>query len=154
MRSPQFQILSNEHNEGMLFTGRIRSSIGVIPVNQLRNYILWYWSHHIRPHFSLEEKILLPCLTPDHPLTLKLKDDHVSIRELILLIDRDTDTHNISMFCDLVEKHITFEEEKVYTYLENTLPDEKLNEIASKLNAAPLDKTEWKDVFWQRNQKV
>ena len=115
----------------------------------MRNYTLWFWRNHIKPHFFQEEKILLPSLPPDHPLALRLKEEHDYIRELILGLDDEPDTRTLIILCDLIDQHIRFEEREVFGYLEELLPVDVLNKIFQQLEAHPVNcDTEWKDEFW------
>src|SRR5688572_25988917 len=84
IRSYQLKPLSQEHRDGMLYINRLREGLGRISIERLNQYTRWYWKNHIRPHFFQEERILLPFMPADHPLSVKLLDDHAYIRHLIL----------------------------------------------------------------------
>ena len=149
-RSPQLAPLSREHHDGLLFVWKIRQGLeNKTPLEQLRNYTLWFWRNHIKPHFFQEEKILLASLPPDHPLGLQLKEEHDYIRELILGLDNEADARTLVILCDLLNQHIRFEERELFCYLEELLPPEALDKIFQQLEAHPVKcDTEWKDEFW------
>ncbi len=151
MRSLQLRPLCNEHLDGLKFVSRIRQGISKISNDRLRDYILWYWSNHIRPHFFQEEKILMPLIPAEHPLSVKMKDDHSYIRELILCIDIDADNFTIKTFCDLLGAHIHFEEVSVYPYLEQHLTENELNRVHEELEKHPVKDKSWIDLFWEMN---
>ena len=149
-RSPQLAPLSREHHDGLLFAWKIRQGLkNKTPLEQLRNYALWYWRNHIKPHFFQEEKILLPSLPPDHPLALRLKEEHDYIRELILGLDDEADARTMVILCDLIDQHIRFEERELFGYLEELLPVDVLDKIFKQLENHPVNcDTDWKDEFW------
>jgi hemerythrin-like domain-containing protein len=151
-RSSQLTPLSAEHREGMLFLNRIREALDQVSIERLRSYTLWYWKNHIKPHFYQEEKILLPYMPADHPLALKLQDDHAYIRDLILSLDQDADKQSFRSLCDLLDSHIRFEEREVFSYLEQNLSENQLNTIHTQLETHPVTAEEWKDLFWNAKQ--
>jgi hemerythrin-like domain-containing protein len=149
---PQFIPLCKEHQDGLLFAQRIRDGFNVyVTLERIRRYALWYWKKHIMPHFFQEEKILVPCVPPDDAMTLQMKGEHDQIRELILGLDRDADKQGFMILCDLIEKHIYFEERKLFPYLERNLTVEQLNTIHWQLAEHPFSSEEWKDKFWSKN---
>jgi hemerythrin-like domain-containing protein len=153
-RSYQLTPLSSEHRDGMLFVTRMRQALDQVSIERLRKYTLWYWKNHIKPHFYQEEKILLPYMPAEHPWSLKLQDDHAYIRDLILSLDQEADKQSFKSLCDLVDAHIRFEEQQVFTYLEQTLTEDQLNIISIQLEKHPVAAEEWKDMFWKDKQQA
>ena len=148
-RCTQLQPLSQEHQCGAAFIHRVRNGIDKVADDRLRNYVLWYWKNHIRPHFFQEEKILLPCMDAGHPLAIKLKEDHAYIRQLVLSLDQHADRQSFVILCDLIDEHVRFEETALFAWLESNLEEKTLNSISSQLLAHPVETAEWKDCFWQ-----
>ena len=149
-RGKELAPLSREHHDGLLFVWKLRRGLqnGTEPV-RLKKYIIWYWQNHIKPHFFQEEKILLPILPEDNNLAIRLKNEHENIRELILNLDVEADKNSIALLADLVYDHIRFEERKVFTYLEQSLSKEQLNNIFLQLEVNPIVcNSEWEDQFW------
>lgn len=145
----QLAPLSREHHDGLLFTWKIKQGLdNNIPVETMRSYAMWYWRHHIKPHFFQEEKILLPYMPADNPMTKRLKEEHDHIRELILGLDEQADRRSLQLLCDLINHHIRFEEREMFVFLEKLLTSEKLDEIFKELEKHPLGCEEWKDEFW------
>ncbi len=150
-RSPQLAPLSREHHDGLLFAWKIRQGLkNGTSFSRLREYTVWFWKNHIKPHFFQEEKILLPYMPADHPMALQLKNEHAHIRELILQLDKDADTQSFTILCDLLDKHIRFEERELFAFLEGTLTPEQLDEIVPQLEAHPTSCGTWPDEFWVR----
>lgn len=109
---------------------------------------MWYWRHHIKPHFFQEEKILVPYMPQGHPMSTRLKEEHDHIRELILGLDDEADKRTLVLLTDLINNHIRFEERELFVYLEGLLTKEKLDEIFVQLEKHPVSCEEWKDEFW------
>jgi len=149
-RSEQLAPLSREHHDGLLFVWKIKQGIeGKVYPDKMAKYALWYWRHHIKPHFFQEEKILLPYLPTDHELAIRLKDEHEQIRELVLSLDTEADKHSLLVLCDLIDKHIRFEERELFMFLEKQLTKEQLDDVYAALEAHPvLTDVEWQDEFW------
>lgn len=149
-RSEQLAPLSREHHDGLLFARKIRQGIeNRTSLDVLRNYSMWFWKHHIKPHFFQEEKIIVPAMPAVHPLAVRMLEEHDHIRELILGLDNEADKRTLEILCNLLNSHIRFEERELFAYLEKTLTPEQLNAIYKQLEKHPVDcDAEWKDEFW------
>ena len=150
-RSHQLAPLSKEHHDGLLFVWKIRQGIkNDTSIQKLRNYVVWYWKQHTKPHFYQEEKILLPYMPADHPWVAQMINEHAQIRELVLSIDKEADLELMKSLTDLAERHIRWEERQLFGYLEKNLTTEQLDNIYSKLQEHPLQCDDWTDDFWVR----
>lgn len=148
-RSEQLAPLSREHHDGLLFAWKIKEGLAnQAPLDKLRQYSMWYWRNHIKPHFFQEEKILVPYMPQGHPMATRLKEEHDHIRELILGLDDEADKRTLILLTDLINNHIRFEERELFVYLEGLLTKEKLDEIFVQLEKHPVSCDEWKDEFW------
>lgn len=148
-RSEQLAPLSREHHDGLLFVWKIRQGMkNDTGIDKLRSYALWYWKEHIKPHFYQEEKILLPFLPGDHPLVQQMKREHEQIRELVLTIDQEAEKELLVILCDLVDKHIRFEERQLFGFIEQLLTPPQLQEIHQQLEEFPASTLDWEDAFW------
>jgi len=149
-RSPQLAPLSREHHDGLMFVWNLRQGLKNGTSNdELRKYILWFWTNHIKPHFFQEEKILMPYMPDQHPLGQQMKEEHDYIRELILSLDGITDRQVFTRFCDLLESHIRFEEQRLFVFMEEILAPEKLNQIQVALDHHPVSCEPWTEKFWE-----
>lgn len=150
----QLAPLSREHHDGLLFAWKIKQGIEKkAPLDVMRKYTLWYWKHHIKPHFFQEEKILLPNMPAGHPLAVRMLEEHDQIRELILGLDDVADMRSLVILTDLLNLHIRFEERELFAYLEKELKPEQLDVIYKQLEKNPVHfEEEWKDEFWVRKQ--
>jgi len=148
-RSPQLAPLSREHHEGLLFVWKVRQGLlNGTSMDKLRNYVIWYWKEHTKPHFYQEEKILLPYMPDNHPWVAQLQSEHAQIREFILNLDREADNEIFKSLTDLAERHIRWEERKLFTYLEEHLTQAQLDDIFQQLQVHALAAEVWTDDFW------
>ena len=148
-RSIELAPLSREHHDGLLFVWKIREGLkNGTSVGKLKQYSIWFWQQHIKPHFYQEENILLPYLSPDHELAVRMKKEHEQIRELVLQLDRDADHSTFTHLANLINDHIRFEERKLFSFLEKSLSPEQLNKIYRQLEELPVCPGIWTDVFW------
>ena len=151
-RSEQLAPLSREHHDGLLFAWKIKQGLeNKTSLEQLRNYTMWYWRNHIKQHFYQEEKILIPYMPKGHAMAVRLKEEHDHIRELILGLDEEADKQSLLILCDLVTKHIRFEERELFAYLEELLTKEQLDNVFVEIEKHPVtSETEWTEEFWVR----
>jgi iron-sulfur cluster repair protein YtfE (RIC family) len=142
--------LSKEHVDGLNFASRIRKGLHLhVKLERLREYTLWYWTEHIRPHFFQEEKMLMPWLPAGHALLTRVKDEHHYIRELVLAIDEEAENRTLALLADLIEDHIEFEENILFPYLAGILDQDLVDKIGQMIDKHPLKQIEWKDRFWE-----
>ena len=148
-RSPQLAPLSREHHDGLLFAWKIRQGLkNNTPSSTLRRYTIWYWKYHTKTHFFQEEKILLPYMPADHPWVAQLQNEHAQIRELVLNLDLEADKEIFKTLADLVERHIRWEERKLFAYLEEHLTQDQMTKIYLELEKHPVSCPDWKEEFW------
>ncbi|HYM92753.1 MAG TPA: hemerythrin domain-containing protein [Chitinophagaceae bacterium] len=157
-RSPQLAPLSREHHEGLLFAWKIQQGlINGADIKRMREYTLWYWQQHIKPHFYQEEKILQPYLSAENKLLQRMKKEHEKIRELVLNVDKDADNPDLITLAKVVNDHIRFEERELFAYLEQILSRDQLDAIFTKLEEYPVSSNHpsaarWKDEFWLKRK--
>lgn len=148
-RSKELTPLSHEHHDGLLFAWKIKQGIeNNTPIEILCNYTRWFWANHIKPHFRDEEKVLIQFLPAAHPMVMQMINEHLTIRDLVISLDQQPDTGTLKILSEFLNKHIRFEERKLFPFVETTLTSEQLNSIHQQLAKEPLCDTEWKDEFW------
>lgn len=148
-RSKELAPLSREHHDGLLFVWKIREGLKMkVSPGKLKQYAIWFWQQHIKPHFFQEEKILLLYIPAEHELAIRLKKEHEHIRELILSLDQEADNITFTHLADLLDSHIRFEERQLFPFLEQSLSSEELNNIYQQLEQHPVCPGIWEDEFW------
>ena len=148
-RSKELAQLSREHHDGLLFVWKLREGLKhKVTIARLKQYTIWFWQQHIKPHFFQEEKILVPHMPANNPLAVQMKKEHDCIRELILSLDKNAETTSFIHLADLLNNHIRFEERLLFPFLEQSLSCEELNIIYLQLEKHPVCAGIWEDEFW------
>lgn len=144
--------LSRDHHYGLLFCWKLRQGLSKgISLERIRPYIHHFWQDNLEEHFEEEEALLFrEC---GEPLCRQAMDEHRQIKECVWTIMGDDawDRSNYSRLADLVEKHIRFEERKVFPFLEKKLSKEQLEKVGARLaemHAGPAD-DRYEDAFWE-----
>ena len=66
-------------------------------------------------------------------------------------MDEEADKQSLLILCDLVTKHIRFEERELFAYLEELLTKEQLDNVFVEIEKHPVtSETEWTEEFWVR----
>lgn len=136
-RCPQLEALSAEHHTALVLARRAaRSAVGrgKLSVPQAWQQIEAAFAAELEPHFSIEEKFLVPPLEKfsDSEVTqalARLRDEHCLLRELV----RDTQKHdaeNLARFGQALHDHVRFEERTLFELAEAKLATAELDRIA------------------------
>lgn len=102
-----------------------------------------YWHSHGRRHFQSEEEILLPAYAghgdPGHPLVVRVLVDHVDIRHRAQELERRSGPapEMLRQLGSRLAEHVRLEERELFPLIEDALPAEELEAVASRL--AELD---------------
>ena len=148
-RSKELAPLSREHHDGLLFAWKIKQGLAnETSIETLCNYTRWFWTNHLKAHFKDEETVLVKFLPADNPLVFQMFKEHAQIRELIISLDKEPVSNSLKLLAERINNHIRFEERKLFTYAEEVLTPEQLNEIYNDLPNETHCNTEWKDEFW------
>lgn len=141
--------LSRDHHFGLLCSWKIRQGIKKeIETERIKNYVEYFWKHHLKEHFREEEEILFPYISDE--LSGRVKFEHRQIEDLASEISENPENQSLSDFADLLEKHIRFEEREWFPHLENTLSTEDLNQVGKALDEIHSgEKDEYEDEFWK-----
>ncbi|TMI62999.1 MAG: hemerythrin domain-containing protein [Bacteroidetes bacterium] len=149
VRSNELSPLSREHHDGLLFVWKLRQGLSnnIAPA-RLKDFTIFYWQQHIKPHFYQEEHVLSKFIPTDNPLLKQMQEEHSLIRELILSLGDDASIETFTSLADVIYKHIRFEERELFGWVEVNLNKEQLEEIYKELEEHPLCGSDWKDEFW------
>ena len=146
---PEFIPLYQEHTAGLQFTEHLRKAVQRgVPVAKIKQYSIWFWQHHIKPHFFQEEHFLLPFLEPDEASVVHLCHDHREIRDSISKMISHVSPGDFLMLATLLEEHIRFEEQQFLPAAAATLAVQIREEIHRKLLLYPVNAGVWEDEFW------
>ncbi|MBB6329685.1 hemerythrin-like domain-containing protein [Chryseobacterium sediminis] len=141
--------LSKDHHFGLLCSWKIRQGLRKeIEISRIKDYILYFWNHHLKKHFSEEEEILFLYLEDEY--TLRIQREHQQIKDIVSQISSSENTSLISGFANLLEQHIRFEEREWFPHLEEKLEASILEKIGKELNDIHTEeKDDYEDEFWK-----
>jgi hemerythrin-like domain-containing protein len=144
-RHPSLRTFSDDHHQGLVNARRLRratSGEGANPADIARNF-LDFWQRDTSLHFRKEEEVLLPVLARHggdlgkQPI-LQMLTQHAQIRGLAMQLSDELEQDKIreetlQKLGEQLEAHIRLEERVVFPLIEETLPEEALQEVASRL---------------------
>ncbi len=146
-RNKNLQPLSRDHHHSLLLCWKIRTGFSKgVDVERIKRYTDWFFEHHVRPHFELEEKHVFPILGSQHELIKKAIAEHKRLGRLF------NDTKDISKSLSLIEEeleqHIRFEERVLFNEIQKVATEEQLKTI-SKLHTDEKFRYNTDDPFWE-----
>ena len=143
---------SKDHHFALLLVWKIREGLKKsIDPSRIIKYVIHFFEVDLFQHFADEESILFCQLPADNPLRLQAEYEHKTIRQLIEnLKTNSSDGVQIALFANTLEKHIRFEERELFNYIQSTLTEEKLGELASTMSSREHNADiSWEDMFWK-----
>lgn len=151
-RHPALIPLSQDHHFGLLLSWKIRQGIQKgIDYRRIKAYLRYFMLKHLEVHFHVEEETLFTYLAKNDLLRKEAESQHESLRALFQQIDRGQEVleEDLTRFADDLEKHIRFEERKLFPYIQVELPEKELREFQQKLEDSHEKVQEvWEDEFW------
>ena len=121
-----------------------------VDTERISNYILYFFKQDLEKHFKDEEDLLFCKLPVNDILRIKAESEHQIIYKLIKTIEQSkTDFALLNQFADELEKHIRFEERKLFNHLQNNISEDEMEIIAKRFSANTKEVEDgWKDIFW------
>jgi len=149
-RHPSLRPFSDDHHQGLVNARRLKKAAsGEEPnaTNAARNF-LEFWRRDTSLHFRKEEEVLLPVLARyagdlgERPV-LRMLAQHARIRGLAMQLSDELERDGVRQdtlrnLGEQLEAHIRLEERRVFPFIEETLPEHGLREVASRLEVFEL----------------
>jgi hemerythrin-like domain-containing protein len=158
LRHSTLQPLSRQHHQGLLVSLLLDKGLKKnASLKEMRDFILQFWEDELRQHFEKEDLLFLP-LADTYPQLIEhltqLKNEHQEIRMLIQKLNneiRSEQLETITSFSNNLEKHIRFEERQLFNIIQETLPENELNNFESELNLITEKEfcTKYPVKFWE-----
>ncbi len=146
---------SKDHHFALLLVWKIRQGLRFNAEPQrINNYIIFFFENYLEEHFKEEEELLFVHLDSNNASRTIAEKDHKALKQIIVEIKANPKNNTISTeFINRLEKHIRFEERKLFNELQNTLNESELDIIGEKMGALHPEKKvdNWKDTFWLKN---
>lgn len=139
--------LSIDHHHGLLLCWKIRAGVHKdIAADRIWAYVEWFFTEHLAPHFTLEEKQVFPLLGNDHPMVRRALAEH---REIRGMVGQRADTpEGLIRLADILQGHIRFEERTLFDELQKTASEQQLHAI-EQLHHGERFTENSKDFFWE-----
>ena len=146
-RHPGLRGLSDDHHRGLVNARRLKRAAAAEEAERAdaAGKFLGFWRADTRLHFREEEDVLLPVLARhagnlSHPSVVEMLTQHARIRGLAMDLEdelgrRGVRGETLRELGERLEAHIRLEERRVFPYIEETLPEHALEEVASRLEA-------------------
>ncbi len=144
--------LSREHHDGLLFAWKINRGIELgVDMQRIADYCQWFWKNHLEEHFEEEEVVFSKLLPADHPMLVKMMDDHSEIRSKIDGVKDSATTDALHRLAQVVSYHIRFEERQLFNYVQDMATSEQKEWIKGSVKDSVCNIPTWKDEFWIRS---
>lgn len=139
--------LSRDHHHGLLLCWKIREGLKKqISEDRIKSYTDFFFTSQLRPHFNFEEKEIFPLLGENHPLTVRALNEHRRLEQLFKGVGEKDIFVSIEQE---LNRHIRFEERELFMELQNSVSEERLQQIENKEeNVITPDPDDWEDKFW------
>lgn len=127
-RDLAIQPLSRDHHHGLLLCWKIRTGFEKgISAKRIKAYSNWFYEHHIKEHFEIEEKYVFPVLGNENDLVKNALEDHKLLKQLFT---NSSDVENSLKKIQVeLEKHIRFEERILFNKIQKAATSEQLKII-------------------------
>jgi hypothetical protein len=146
-RHKALQNLSREHHDSLVFVLRLQKGVAKkATIQEMDDYIQWYWEAHLKAHFKMEEIHLFPKLDSDEIYVKHALKDHKLIEKLIR--QQPKSYESITHLFKLLKTHIRFEERKLFMRLQEELSSEQLAEFGH-FHTQQIDCGLWINRFWE-----
>lgn len=144
-RHPDLREFSDDHHQGLVNALRLKRSAsgeGAAPA-EAAGAFLKFWQEETSLHFRKEEEVLLPVMARygsdlgEEPVTEMLVQ-HARIRGLAMQLSDEVEREDVGeetlrALGEQLEAHIRLEERVVFPLVEESLPEEALHEVSSRL---------------------
>ena len=143
-RHPSLREFSDDHHQGLVSARRLRrAASGEGGSADTARDFLEFWRRETSHHFRKEEEVLLPVLARyggdlgESPI-LQMLTQHARIRGLAMQLSDELEQDRIREdtlrnLGERLEAHIRLEEREAFPFIEETLPEHALQEVASRL---------------------
>jgi hemerythrin-like domain-containing protein len=139
-RIAELVALSHDHHSALVLARRCRQSRKTgaeVGVEEAWRQVLEAFPRHLEPHFTIEEKHLLPALEKagEEALVQRVREDHAALRALVA--EPAADPVRVERFGATLEAHVRFEEREVFEVAQRKLAAPALEEVAEACRRLP-----------------
>ncbi len=151
-RHPDLREFSDDHHQGLVNALRLkRTAAGDgVTSEEVARAFLKFWQEDISIHFRKEEEVLLPVMARhggdlEQDSVIQMLLQHARIRGLVMQISEELDLGDIQRetlqaLGEQLETHIRLEERILFPAIEESLSEEALDEVSSRLEFLHAEK--------------
>lgn len=140
-RDPRLHGLSSDHHQALVLARRVRSRANDATVDDaLAAEVGRRYREELRPHFIVEEEVLLPALEAlgEHALVGRTLEDHAFLASRVEEAENGA-LEALAEFAERLTAHVRFEENELFPACEAKLDDAVLDEAARRAPHPPAD---------------
>lgn len=146
-RTEELKPFSREHHHSLLLSWKIRTGFSKgVAVKRIKKYADWFFPKYIEAHFQEEEAHIFPILGEENPLVKKARSQHRRLRKLFK--DNKHPEKSLSLAEEELEKHIRFEERKLFMEVQEVATQEELDRIDEMHDEQEFEENTT-DEFWK-----
>ena len=151
------QPLSHDHHQGLLVCWKIKSGLdNKVDLKRIKAFLDFYFEHHLKGHFDLEENYIFTILGNDHFLIQQALAEHRMLRSLFA--KHEDLAHVIPDIGSCLRGHIRFEERILFNEIQKVATEEqfaRISEMHADNNREINELIEsWKDPFWEQGETI
>jgi hypothetical protein len=146
-RIEELKPFSREHHHSLLLSWKIRAGFSKgVEVERIKKYTDWFFPKYIESHFREEEAYIFPILGEENPMVKKALSQHRRLEKLFK--DSKNPEKSLSLAEEELEKHIRFEERKLFMEIQEIATPEELEHI-DKMHDKQKFQENTEDEFWK-----
>lgn len=131
-RDPRLRSLSSDHHRALVMARKMSkaSEAGDDIQADILDKIRVFCHEELKPHFVLEESILLPALRRhgENDIVEQTLSEHAQMMQLVARLDQ---ADVLRQLAQLLKQHVRFEEQQLFEVSQEKLTDAELEAIAS-----------------------
>lgn len=142
-RHPALHPLSHDHHHGLVIALRLKKGGPATPQDnwpadraQQLEATLAFAKNELMPHFNIEEKQLVGCVSGCEELETRVKQDHSDLRRMFAELETTSPEEASELLQSIgtrLDAHIRFEEREYFPRLQELLGEEALDRLAASL---------------------
>ena len=153
-RDTALQPLSHQHHNSLMGCLLVKKGVEKRADKKvLKDFILNWWQADLQKHMQAEEKVLLPYLNQhkfDKSYLNVISREHDTIRLLADRLRQHEDGYRLySIYAEMVEQHIRFEERVVFEKIQEKFSSQQLAALEKQMPVESRQCTDYPVKFWE-----
>ena len=125
-RSKELVPLSRDHHEALSFVWKIKQGIrSGISTDSIAADCNWFFQNKLKDHFRTEEEEFSKIMPLDHPMMVKMLDDHRAIENKIKQLNEFPSVYGLERLAQIITYYVRYEERELFNEIERRSRDKK-----------------------------